>query len=98
MKLLTPENVADALTVSRSTVLRMIADSSLPAVCLRRGKRKAVYRIREEQLERWVLNREREVVKSQRKASTVARPVGAENNGDFPEARDSKTSVHAVVS
>lgn len=81
MKLLMPENVAEALAVSRSTVLRMVADGSLPAVCLRRGKRKAVYRIREEVLERWVLSKERQGQKSQRKASTAARPEGAENNG-----------------
>ena len=59
MRLLTPEIVAESLAVSRSTVLRMIADGSLPAVCLRKGKRKGVYRIREEQLERWVTARER---------------------------------------
>ncbi len=58
MKLLTPESVAEQLAVSRSTILRMIADGALPAVCLRRGKRKAVYRVREEVLERWVRERE----------------------------------------
>ena len=88
MKLLTPENVADALAVSRSTVLRMIGDGSLPAVCLRRGKRKAVYRIREEQLERWVMARERQGVKTERQASTAARPSSGRNEKgqDFTRA------------
>jgi excisionase family DNA binding protein len=54
MKLLTPEDCADILSVSRSTILRMIADGSIPAICLRRGKKKAVYRVRQEVLEKWV--------------------------------------------
>lgn len=85
MKLLTPERVADALSVSRSTVLRMIADGSLPAVCLRRGKRKGVYRVRQEILERWVLSRERQETKKQRDAHAAARPVvgGNENGADL---------------
>jgi len=88
MKLLTPENVAESLSVSRSTVLRMISDGSLPAVCLRRGKRKAVYRIREEVLERWVVSKERQGVKTERKPSTPARPSsgGNEKGQDFTRA------------
>ena len=49
MKLLTVEQVAkEHLAVSRSTVMRLIENGSLPAVCLHRGKRKAIYRIRPE--------------------------------------------------
>ena len=59
MRLLTPEAVAEQLAVSRSTVLRLIGDGSLACVCLRRGKRKAVYRIRQEVLDRWVISKER---------------------------------------
>ena len=70
MHLLTPEQVAESLAVSRSTILRMIADGSLPAICLRRGKRKAVYRIREEQLERWIVARERLLQKNVRQPTT----------------------------
>lgn len=73
MKLLTPENVAESLAVSRSTVLRMIADSSLPAVCLRAGRRKKVWRVRPEQLERWLTAREREGAKGS--ASHTRRPA-----------------------
>ena len=65
VKLLTPEVVAEQLAVSRSTVLRLIADGSLPAVCLRRGQRKAVYRIREEVLQKWILSKERQGKKPQ---------------------------------
>jgi excisionase family DNA binding protein len=64
MKLLTPESVAEQLAVSRSTVLRLIADKSLPAVCLRSGRRKKVWRVREEVLQKWVLQRERQGEKS----------------------------------
>src|SRR5262245_14996191 len=60
MKLLTPESVSEQLAVSRSTVLRMISDGALPAVCLRSGRRKKVWRVRQEQLERWVMNREKQ--------------------------------------
>jgi len=60
VKLLTPENVAEQLSVSRSTVRRLIQDGSLPAVCLKRGPRKAVYRIREEVLEKWVISNEKQ--------------------------------------
>jgi excisionase family DNA binding protein len=58
MRLLTPEIVAEQLAVSRSTVLRLIADGALPAVLLRRGKTKTIYRVREEVLEKWVKDRE----------------------------------------
>ena len=61
MKLLTPENVAQQLAVSRSTVLRMIDDGALPAICLRSGPRKKVLRVRQEQLDRWLLSKERKV-------------------------------------
>ena len=60
MKLLSVEAAAEVLGVSRQTVTRMIAAGQLPAVCLRAGRRKKVWRIREEQLERWVTAKERE--------------------------------------
>jgi excisionase family DNA binding protein len=60
MKLLSVEAAAEALDVSRQTVTRMIADGQLPAVCLRSGKRKKVWRIRPEQLEKWIVQKERE--------------------------------------
>jgi excisionase family DNA binding protein len=63
MRLLTPEQVAEQLAVSRSTVLRMITDKVIPVVCLRRGKHKAVYHRRQEVLEKWVIGKEREQVK-----------------------------------
>jgi hypothetical protein len=38
----------------------MIADKVIPVVCLRRGERKAVYRIRQEVLDKWILSKERQ--------------------------------------
>lgn len=58
MKLLTPQEVADSLVVSRDTVSRLIASGLLPAVLISSGKRKKTYRIREEVLDAWVLARE----------------------------------------
>lgn len=89
--LLTPEQVATELNVSRSTVLRMIADGSLPVICLRRGKRKGVYRVREEQLARWILNKEREGAKSHAKPHAPPRPQGAENNGGSGASQDNES-------
>jgi excisionase family DNA binding protein len=60
MKLLSIEAVAEALDVSRQTVARMIAGGQLPAVCLRAGRRKKVWRVRSELLEKWIINKERE--------------------------------------
>ena len=76
VQLLRPESVAKVLSVSRSTVLRMIADGVLPAVCLRRGKRKAVYRVRQEILDRWILSKERQGVKGRENANApmIAEP------------------------
>jgi excisionase family DNA binding protein len=59
MKLLPPSAVAEILAVSRSTVLRLIADGSLPAICLRRGRKKAVLRVRDEVLQKWILAKEK---------------------------------------
>ena len=60
---LSPGEVAACLGISRSTVIRMILAGSLPAVCLRRGKRKAVYRVRKEMLEDWIMSQEKETAK-----------------------------------
>ena len=60
MRLLPVEEVAKALDVSRQTVMRMIQEKQLPAICIRSGRRKKVWRIREEQLERWVSAKEKE--------------------------------------
>jgi len=76
MKLLSVEAVAEALDVSRQTVTRMIADGALPAICVRSGRRKKVWRIRAEQLERWVIARERETA---RNAKIISNEGGSEN-------------------
>jgi excisionase family DNA binding protein len=64
VKLLTPEQVAEVLEVSRSTARRLLVEGVIPCVSIRSGKRKSVLRVREEILERWVMSRERERKKS----------------------------------
>ena len=87
MRLLTAESVAEQLAVSRSTVLRMIADGALPAVCLRRGKRKAVYRVRQEVLDKWIISKERQVKRDpQPTAKNDLEPVHIKPvNGQAPD-------------
>ena len=63
MKLLSVVAAAEVLDVSRQTVTRMIADGQLPAVCLRSGRRKKVWRICEEVLQKWIETREAETKK-----------------------------------
>ena len=75
MKLLTPSAVAEILAISRSTVLRLISDGSLPAVCLRRGRKKAVFRVREEVLQKWIVGREKD------RAKVVSEVATAPSNG-----------------
>jgi excisionase family DNA binding protein len=88
VKLLTPESVAEQLAVSRSTVLRMIADGALPAVCLRSGRRKKVWRVRQEVLEKWIISRERQVRTSpQPTTSTDPSPTDLKPlNGHAPDS------------
>jgi excisionase family DNA binding protein len=80
LNLLKPETAADVLAVSRSTVLRMIADGSLPAICLRAGRKKKVWRIRQEHLEKWVLNKEKDTAKKRAQASTPTEPETIESS------------------
>lgn len=61
--LLDPEQTSEFLGISRSSVIRMIVDGQLPAICLRAGKTKKVWRICKEVLEKWVIGKEREQVK-----------------------------------
>lgn len=58
-----PEQASELLGISRSTVIRLIVDGQLAAICLRSGRRKKVWRIRREVLEKWVLNKERQGTK-----------------------------------
>jgi excisionase family DNA binding protein len=60
MKLLSVEAAAEILSVSRQTIGRMILDGSLPAICLRAGRRQKTWRIRGELLEKWILRKEQE--------------------------------------
>jgi excisionase family DNA binding protein len=93
VKLLTPEAVAEQLAVSRSTVLRMIQDGALPAVCLRSGRRKKVWRVRQEVLEKWVMSREKRQPGKQPEPTGSGSTKGMENNGLDTDALESKSSA-----
>lgn len=60
MKLLTIEQAAEVLAVSPRTVERLIADGSLPAICIRRGKQRRMMRVRDAVLEKWITKKEKE--------------------------------------
>jgi excisionase family DNA binding protein len=63
MKLLSLEAVAETLAVSRQTIQRMIDTGAFPAICVRSGRRKKLWRVRPEQLQQWLLQKERETSK-----------------------------------
>jgi hypothetical protein len=44
-------------------VIRMVLSGSLPAICLKTGRRKKVWRFRREVVERWLIARERETAR-----------------------------------
>jgi excisionase family DNA binding protein len=54
LQLLSPDQTAQLLCCSRSTVDRLVSDGILPHVLLRRGRRKRQYAIRRESLRRWI--------------------------------------------
>jgi excisionase family DNA binding protein len=54
LQLLSPQQVAELLAVSRSTVDRMVASGRLPSIPITSGKRKTSYRIRRTALEEWI--------------------------------------------
>lgn len=80
MKLLTPKNVAEILSVSPSTVIRMCVDQVLPSIVVRRGRKKSTFRIREETLQRWINAKEKERTK-------MTPPPNGANHHDFEETR-----------
>jgi excisionase family DNA binding protein len=72
VKLLSIEEVAETLKLSYRTVTRMISDGALPAIVLRSGRRKKVWRIRPEALEKWVGQKERETQRAVKVVSIAA--------------------------
>ncbi len=69
MKPLNVKEVAKELGIDRSTVRRMILSGELPGFILRAGPRKKILRMRPEQLEKWIVAKEREQA-----ASKAGRP------------------------
>lgn len=56
-RMLTPEQVAEVLAVSPSTVTRWLRVGHLPGRNLANGKRKACWRVNEQELKDWVAKR-----------------------------------------
>jgi len=60
VKLLDVKQTAQTLGLSRWTVTSMFEQGSLPGFVLKSGRRKKIWRIREDALQRWIETRERE--------------------------------------
>ena len=65
-QLLTVGQVAFKLQLHESTIIKLITGGSIPALCVRGGKRKKTFRVREEALERWIAAKEREGQRAQK--------------------------------
>ena len=59
-QLWTVPQIAHRLQLSQSTIIRMITAGAISALCVRSGKRKKTFRVREEALEKWIVSQERE--------------------------------------
>jgi excisionase family DNA binding protein len=53
-----PRDLVPILKLSRATIHEMLHNGELPAVLIRQGSRKKVYRIYGDALERWLKNNE----------------------------------------
>ena len=83
MKLLNVKQTAKLLGVSESTILRMVQQRAIPFVALRSGRRKGLYRFREELLERWVAAHTVEPRGRKANSATPPSPVGDESTEKF---------------
>ena len=54
MRYLLPKDISERVGVSRSTVMRAIRSGDLPAIVIRAGKRKNLFRVSEDALEKWL--------------------------------------------
>jgi excisionase family DNA binding protein len=63
-QLWTVPQIAHRLQLSQSTIIRMITAGAITALCVRSGKRKKTFRVREEALEKWIMSQEREARRS----------------------------------
>jgi len=64
MKLLSIKQVAETLGFSRWTVAEMLERGSLPGIVLKSGKRKKVWRVSEQALQKWIEVKQAETRKS----------------------------------
>jgi len=63
MPMLTINEGAGVLKLSRWTVAAMLESGQLPGVIIRSGRRKKVWRISEQALQKWIETREQETKK-----------------------------------
>lgn len=64
--LLDPRQVSKRLNVSRSTAMRLIVSGTIPAILLRSGKRKHIWRVSRQSLDRWIEVREKETQRAKK--------------------------------
>jgi excisionase family DNA binding protein len=64
MKLLSIKQTAAVLSLSRWTVSAMLETGALPGIVLKNGKRKKIWRVSEQALQKWVEAKEAETKKS----------------------------------
>jgi excisionase family DNA binding protein len=57
------DEAAAMIGLSRWTVCKMLEEGALPGFVLRTGKRKKIWRIREDVLQKWIEQREQETKK-----------------------------------
>jgi excisionase family DNA binding protein len=86
---LTVAEVADRLWIDRSSARRLIVSGQIPSFTVMSGRRKHVYRVRPEVLDRWIAAKEREGQRAR-----ASRQIG--NNYRFEnEAEFSRNGNHA---
>jgi excisionase family DNA binding protein len=74
MKLLDIKETGERLGLSRWTIAEMLESGALPGIILKSGRRKKIWRIREDILEKWIEAREletRKMISGERKLQAV---------------------------
>jgi excisionase family DNA binding protein len=68
-KALTIKQASEQLSLSRWTVTALLESGALPGFVVKTGKRKKIWRVREDALERWIADKESETRKQIQQAS-----------------------------
>ena len=64
MRLLSIEQVSEVLGLSRWTIAALLERDSLPGIVVKSGKRKKIWRVSEQALQKWIEAKEAETKKS----------------------------------